>query len=108
MFSDADERGLEPPYRGRIDVVGPSDVRLRLASGKPCKRFLPLMWRELRWSTEPNTPCLCTLAACQSAFKFDPVSASNFDPLERRVFAVALAPSELVGVAETVRARAVV
>ncbi len=42
---------------------------------------------------------------CQSAFKFDPVSASNFDPLERRVLAVALAPSELVGVAETVRAR---
>ena len=43
---------------------------------------------------------------CQSAFKFDPGSASNFDPFERRVLAVALAPSELVGVAETVRARA--
>ena len=46
-------------------------------------------------------------ADCQSAFKFDPISASNFDPLGRRVLAVALAPSELVGVAETVRARAV-
>src|SRR5213083_392096 len=45
--------------------------------------------------------------ACQSAFKFDPVSASNFDPFERRVLAVALAPSELVGVAETGRARVV-
>ena len=45
-------------------------------------------------------------AACQSAFKFDPASASNFDPFGRRVLAVALAPSELVGVAETVRARA--
>ena len=44
---------------------------------------------------------------CQSAFKFDPVSASNFDPFERRVLAVALAPSELVGVAETARARVV-
>ena len=43
---------------------------------------------------------------CQSAFKFDPRSASNFDPFWRRVLAVALAPSELVGVAETVRARA--
>ena len=43
--------------------------------------------------------------SCQSAFKFDPVSASNFDPFERRVLAVALAPSELAGVAETVRAR---
>ena len=42
---------------------------------------------------------------CQSAFKFDPRSAPNFDPLERRVRAVAVAPSELVGVAETARAR---
>ena len=46
------------------------------------------------------------VGACQSAFKFDPASASNFDPFGRRVLAVALAPSELVGVAETVRARA--
>ena len=45
---------------------------------------------------------------CQSAFKFDPVSASNFDPLVRRALAVALAPSELVGVAETARARVIV
>ena len=43
--------------------------------------------------------------ACQSAFKFDPVSASNFDPFERRVLTVALASSELAGVAETWRAR---
>jgi hypothetical protein len=34
---------------------------------------------------------------CQSAFKFDPASASNFDPFGRRVLSVALAPSELVG-----------
>src|SRR5580704_13378000 len=45
---------------------------------------------------------------CQSASKFDPLSASNFDPLWRRVLAVAIAPSELVGVAETARARVVV
>ena len=44
-------------------------------------------------------------SACQSAPKFDPLSASNFDPLERRVRTVALAPSELAGVAETGRAR---
>jgi hypothetical protein len=44
---------------------------------------------------------------CQSASKFDPRSAANFDPLVRRVLAVALAPSELVGVAETARARVV-
>jgi hypothetical protein len=42
---------------------------------------------------------------CQSASKFDPRSASNFDPLKRRARVVALAPSELVGVAETARAR---
>ena len=42
---------------------------------------------------------------CQSASKFDPRSASNFDPLVRRVLAAALAPSKLVGVAETARAR---
>ena len=47
------------------------------------------------------------MTVCQSASKFDPRSASNFDPLERRVRAVALAPSELVGVAETARARVV-
>ncbi len=44
---------------------------------------------------------------CQSASNFDPRSASSFDPLERRVLAVALAPSELAGVAETGRARVV-
>ncbi len=43
--------------------------------------------------------------ACQSAFKFDPGSASNFDPFKRRVLTVALASSELAEVAETWRAR---
>jgi hypothetical protein len=42
---------------------------------------------------------------CQSACKFDPVSASNFDPFERRVLTVALVSSELAGIAETKRAR---
>ena len=45
------------------------------------------------------------LFLCQSAFKFDPVSASNFDPLERLGLAVALVSSELAGIAETRRAR---
>jgi DNA invertase Pin-like site-specific DNA recombinase len=43
--------------------------------------------------------------ACQSASKFAPGSASNFDPFGRRVLAVALAPSELVRVAEAARVR---
>jgi hypothetical protein len=42
---------------------------------------------------------------CQSAFNIDPVSASNFDPFERRALAVALASLELAGIAETRRAR---
>jgi hypothetical protein len=44
---------------------------------------------------------------CQSAPKIDPVSASNFDPFERRVLTLALGSSELAGVAETSRARVV-
>ena len=43
---------------------------------------------------------------CQSALDWDPLSASKRDAFERRVLAVALAPSELAGVAETARARA--
>jgi len=50
---------------------------------------------------------MLTANDCQSAFNFDPASASNFDPLQARVLMVALAPSELAGVAETARARVV-
>jgi hypothetical protein len=42
---------------------------------------------------------------CQSAFKFDPSSASNFDPFARRALLVALVSSELAGIAEARRAR---
>ena len=42
---------------------------------------------------------------CQSASDRDPRSASNRDPLVLRFGRLALAPSELVGVAETGRAR---
>src|SRR5262245_7721870 len=43
---------------------------------------------------------------CQSALNWAPLSASKRDPFERLVLAVALAPSELAGVATTARARA--
>ena len=43
---------------------------------------------------------------CQSALEWDPLSAFKRDPFGR-VLTVALAPSELVGVAETARVRAV-
>lgn len=42
---------------------------------------------------------------CQSACKFDPSSASNFDPLARRGLLVALVSSELAGIAEARRTR---
>ncbi|MBI2738951.1 MAG: GTP-binding protein, partial [Rhodospirillales bacterium] len=42
---------------------------------------------------------------CQSAFNFDPRSASNVDPFGLRSLVVALAPTEPVGVAEAARAR---
>src|SRR5580704_8477464 len=42
---------------------------------------------------------------CQSALDRDPRSASNRDPLVLRFGRLALAPSELVGVAETGQAR---
>ncbi|MDH2406807.1 MFS transporter, partial [Bradyrhizobium sp. SSUT18] len=44
-------------------------------------------------------------SACQSAFDWDPLSASKRDPFDRRALLVALGSSELVGVAETARAR---
>jgi hypothetical protein len=44
---------------------------------------------------------------CQSALEWDPLSASKRDPFDRRVLLVALVASELVGVAETARARVV-
>ncbi|MHC2627177.1 hypothetical protein ACVIW2_009264 [Bradyrhizobium huanghuaihaiense] len=47
------------------------------------------------------------LAGCQSAFDWDPLSASKRDPFDRRALLVALGSSELVGVAETARARVV-
>ncbi|MGC0387956.1 hypothetical protein ABIF91_000310 [Bradyrhizobium sp. USDA 241] len=46
-------------------------------------------------------------AVCQSAFDWDPLSASKRDPFDRRALLVALGSSELVGVAETARARVV-
>jgi hypothetical protein len=56
-------------------------------------------WPTLHWPRCNSVPLPEGL--CQWASKFDPLSASNFDPLERRVRMVALAPLELVGVSET-------
>ena len=72
------------------------DIELRLLTG-----ILSYLRRRLYFLSQSHG-----WARCQSAFKLDPVSASNFDPFERRVLTVALASSELAGVAETWRARA--
>ena len=63
----------------------------------------------LRWVTRLdnilNNPVTCRRieiaygSICQSALKWDPLSASKRDPFDRRVLLVALASSELVGVA---------
>ena len=57
-------------------------------------------------AVEPQSATACP-RRCQSALEWDPLSAFKRDPFERRVLTVALAPSELVGVAETARVRAV-
>ena len=64
------------------------------------------------WSHNGSTMILRASGAqrefvCQSAPKFDPSSASNFDPFVRRGLAVALVSSELAGIAEARRARVV-
>ena len=70
----------------------------------PPLQFLVLCFRFfLRLAPEPN--CNDVGLECQSAFKFDPASASNFDPFERRVLTVAVVSSELAGVAEMRRPR---
>jgi len=58
-------------------------------------------------SARPTDPPRLSSRNCRSASKTDPCSASNLGPFERRVLTVALAPLELVGVAETGRARVV-
>src|SRR5258706_4729578 len=87
------------------------------------KRFMvPIYQRQYSWSnkhwmafwedvvakaeeTLDGKPKFKHYMGCQSACKFDPVSASNFDPFERRGLAVALVSPELAGIAETRRAR---
>ena len=55
--------------------------------------------------TQPRRRWTVRLIKCQSACKFDPSSASNFDPFVRRGLTVALGSLELAGIAETRRAR---
>jgi DNA replication protein DnaC len=52
-----------------------------------------------------SAPARSRATVCQSALEWDPPSASKGDPFDRRALLVALASSELVGVAQTARAR---
>ena len=55
--------GSQPPDRGRIDVEAASDVGLSLTAGQPCKRFLPLVRRQLARATKPHATILRGLPA---------------------------------------------
>jgi hypothetical protein len=58
----------QPADRGGINIVGASDISLRLATGQPLQCFLPLMRRHLARPSEPNTPLLAMsldLATCE-------------------------------------------
>ena len=75
---------------------------------KPLNHFLPGTPVLSFGTAGCNLTCkFCQNWDCQSAPKFDPRSASNFDPFERRARVVAVAPLELVRVAETARPRLV-
>ncbi len=87
----------------------PSEFLYKLESG--CIRTYEILNTGRRWIDTFYLPgdffgLDARKEQCQSALDQDPRSASKRDPLERRVLAVALAPSELAGVAETARARA--
>src|ERR1035437_9529413 len=70
-----------------------------------CPLTIGVILMRSRWTLQAMH--LGSASMCQSALDWDPLSASKRDPFERRVRPVALAPSELAGVAETVRARVV-
>ena len=62
----------------------------------------PISWRTTNGRFAP-----IVFSNCQSALDWDPRSASKGYPFDRRVLMVALAASELAGIAETARARVV-
>jgi sn-glycerol 3-phosphate transport system ATP-binding protein len=114
--------GLEQPDSGRIGIGG-----LDVTSLTPAQRKISMVFqsyalfphltvaeniifglrvrRVSRGERDGRLKRVADLVGCQSAFKFDPSSAPNFDPFERRGLAVALVSSELAGIAETRRAR---
>jgi len=91
-------------YRIAIALLAPV-VEQRKGAASPLDQ---MFWGELRrmgFVEGRNLVIERYSPECQSAPKFDPASASNFDPFERRGLTVALGSSELAGIAETRRAR---
>ena len=110
--------GLNRRYGFRTDEESPSPLPAACPHGKHgiasdlLNRTVFLL-RRLELPIMRQTVAVAYVGApgqtkmCQSALEWDPLSAFKRDPFERRVLTVALAPSELVGVAETARVRAV-
>jgi hypothetical protein len=59
--------GCQPANRGRIDIVGPGHIGLRLACGQALDSLLPLMGRHLAWTPETHAALLGALAALAGA-----------------------------------------
>nr|WP_051382812.1 YXWGXW repeat-containing protein [Bradyrhizobium sp. Tv2a-2] len=88
---------------GREETQRPGQVPRPMEMGREPQRV-----EEKAPAGEPRRqPREAPKAECQSALEWDPLSASKRDPFDRRALLVALAASELVGVAETARARVV-
>jgi hypothetical protein len=56
----------QPPDGGGVNVVGPRNISLRLASSEAPHGFLALMRRHLARAAEPNAARLGALAALAS------------------------------------------
>jgi 5-methyltetrahydropteroyltriglutamate--homocysteine methyltransferase len=98
-MSDAQYRASEAAIldqeRAGIDVITGGEMHRRTHNRhSPPNAMLNYFWQKI--------------PACQSALDWDPRSASKREPLVFRLERLALAPSELAGVAETGRARVVV
>jgi len=73
----------QPPDCGGINVVGASDISLRLATGQPLQCFPPLMRRHLARTTEAHAARLGALATLARAGA-DKLALELGEPTEHR------------------------
>src|ERR1700730_11803670 len=110
MIEDMSARKLNPhTQRSHISSCKRFAAYLKRSPGTATADEIRLFQLHLTESASRNWGAngggSATVNRCQSASDRDPRSASNRDPLVLRFGRLALAPSELVGVAETGRAR---